>query len=422
MKSFLLKNGRVVNSASEKVEFKDLLIKNGRFSELSNQSSDTEIIDLEESFILPGLFDLRCHINQPGISVKESMNALSEKAVSGGYTSILAMPSLSSMADNQETIFYTKDSIISKQHVNIYLTGCLTLNSKGENLAPLGSLKESGVVAVTDCPSSTQNNQIYTKAVEYASMFNMPIIELARDVSLSPEASAHEGLLSLKMGLKGYPRIAEELFVSRSILLSKYTNAKIHLTSISSRGSVDLIRGAKKEGVEITCDVTSNHLCYTERLIENYDSFAKATPPFREEEDRKALIEGLMDKTIDAISTGHQPFSIDDKLKEFDLAPSGVLGLENSFYQAFLELKMKTEEKLLFLANKMSRMPSKILGLKPETFKDGEKANIFVFNTKGKTTLSREFEKEVGGTNLPFGDRKFDGKIIHTFVNGEKKL
>ena len=229
-----------------------MLIKNGRFSELSNQSSDTEIIDLEESFILPGLFDLRCHINQPGISVKESMNALSEKAVSGGYTSILAMPSLSSMADNQETIFYTKDSIISKQHINIYLTGCLTLNSKGENLAPLGSLKESGVVAVTDCPSSTQNNQIYTKAVEYASMFNMPIIELARDVSLSPEASAHEGLLSLKMGLKGYPRIAEELFVSRSILLSKYTNAKIHLTSISSRGSVDLIRGAKKEGVEIT--------------------------------------------------------------------------------------------------------------------------------------------------------------------------
>ena len=422
MKSFLLKNGWAVNSADEKVEFKDLLIKNGRFVELSNQSSDTEIIDLAESFIMPGLFDLRCHINQPGISIKESLNALSEKAVSGGYTSILAMPALSSMADNQETISYTKDSIISKQHINIYLTGCLTLNSKGENLAPLGSLKESGVVAVTDCPSSTQNNQIYSKAVEYASMFNMPIIELARDLSLSPEASAHEGLLSLKMGLKGYPRIAEELFVSRSILLSKYTNAKIHLTSISSRGSVELIRCAKREGVQITCDITSNQLCYTENLIENYDSFAKATPPFREEVDRKALIEGLMDKTIDAISTGHQPFGIDDKVKEFDLAPSGVLGLENSFYQAFLELKMKTKEKMLFLANTMSRTPSKILGLKPETFDMGEKANIFVYNPKAKTNLSRKYEKDIGGSNLPFKRREFDGKIIHTFVNGEKKL
>ena len=422
MKSFLLKNGWAVNTANEKVEFKDLFIKNGRFSELSNQSSDTEIIDLKESFIMPGLFDLRCHINQPGINIKESLNALSEKAVSGGYTSILAMPELSSMADNQETIFYTKDSIISKQLINIYLTGCLTLNSKGENLAPLGSLKESGVVAVTDCPNSTQNNQIYSKAVEYASMFNMPVIELARDLSLSPEASAHEGLLSLKMGLKGYPRIAEELFVSRSILLSKYTNAKIHLTSISSRGSVELIRVAKKEGVEITCDITSNHLCYTEDLIENYDSFAKATPPFREDEDRKALIEGLMDKTIDAISTGHQPFSIDDKVKEFDLAPSGVLGLENSFYQAFTELKMETKEKMLFLANTMSRMPSKILGVKPETYELGEKANIFVFNPKAKTKLSRKSEKDIGGTNLPFKKSEFDGRIIHTFVNGEKKL
>jgi len=422
MKSFLLKNGWAVNPDNEKVENKDLLIKNGRFCELSNQNSNTEILDLKESFIMPGLFDLRCHINQPGISVKESLNALSEKAVSGGYTSVLAMPALSSMADNQETIFYTKDSIISKQHINIYLTGCLTLNSKGENLAPLGSLKESGVIAVTDCPSSTQNNQIYSKAVEYASMFNMPVIELARDLSLSPEASAHEGLLSLKMGLKGYPRIAEELFVSRSILLSKYTNAKIHLTSISSGGSVELIRGAKKEGVEITCDITSNHLCYTEDIIENYDSFAKATPPFRENEDRKALIEGLMDKTIDAISTGHQPFSIDDKVKEFDLAPSGVLGLENSFCQAFTELKMETKEKMLFLANTMSRMPAKILGIKPETFEVGEKANIFVFNPKDKTNLSRECEKEIGGTNLPFKSREFDGKIIHTFVNGEKKL
>ena len=132
MKSFLLKNGWAVNPDNDKVENKDLLIKNGRFCELSNQKSNTEILDLKESFIMPGLFDLRCHINQPGISIKESLNALSDKAVSGGYTSVLAMPALSSMADNQETIFYTKDSIISKQHINIHLTGCLTLNSKGE--------------------------------------------------------------------------------------------------------------------------------------------------------------------------------------------------------------------------------------------------------------------------------------------------
>ena len=342
MKKILIKGGKVIDPVNENSEYRDLLIENGIFIDPREADEKTETIDAQGLFIIPGLFDLRCHLKQPGMNLQESVDIISRQAIYGGFTSVLAMPNLSSMADNPEVLKFTKNSIIKEQHINVYLSGCLTLDSQGKNLAPIGSLKETGIAAVTDCPNCTQDNQIFSKAAEYASMFNLPIIELARDYSLSPEASAHEGLLSLRMGLKGYPRIAEELFVARSILLSKYTEARIHL-----------IEKAKNDGANISCDTTSNHLYCTEKQIENFDPLAKPFPPFREAEDQATLLDALKSGIIDVVSTGHQSYSFDDKSKEFDIAPSGTLGLENGFLQLYAKLNLKLEEKLILITRVM---------------------------------------------------------------------
>lgn len=418
MKKTLVRGGTIIDPIREISESKDLLIEDGIFIDPRKTDENTEIINAKDHFIIPGLFDLRCHLKQPGISLQESVNIISRQAISGGFTSVLAMPNLSSMADNPEALKFTKNSIIKDEHVNIYLSGCLTLNAQGKNLAPIGSLKETGILAVTDCPNCTQDNQIFSKAAEYASMFSLPIIELARDYSLSPDASAHESLLSLRMGLKGYPRVAEELFVARSILLSKYTEANIHLTSITSKGSVDLIEKAKNDGVNISCDTTSNHLYCTERQIENFDPLAKPLPPFREKEDQLILLDAVVRGVVDVVCTGHQPYSFDDKSKEFDIAPPGTLGLENGFLQLYAKLNLNIDEKLILITRVMSKNPARLLNIKPTTFEINSEANFFIFDPYGETTIERNIN-QLGRVNLPYETKKLEGRIRQTILKGK---
>lgn len=419
MKKILIKGGTVIDPISQKAQKRDLLVKDGIYIDPIKSDTSTEIIEANGHYIMPGLFDLRCHLNQPGVSFQDSVDLISRKASAGGFTSILAMPKLSSMADNPETLKYTKESIINDNHINIYLSGCLTLGTQGKSLAPMGSLKETGIIAVTDCPNCTQNNQIYSKAAEYASMFDLPIIELPRDYSLSPEASAHESLLSLKMGLQPFPRIAEELFVARSILISKYCETQIHLSSITSKGSVELLKEAKEAGVRITSDTTANHLYCTEKQIKDFDPLSKPLPPFRESEDQAALMDAVRNGIIDSVSTGHQSFSFDDKSKEFDIAPSGTLGLENAFLQIFSKLETNTiEERLTLISRIMSKKPAQILNLKPVSFENNKLANFFIFNPKGKTIIERKLDVR-GGVNLPYNRQEFKGEILKTVASGK---
>ena len=420
MDKLVIKGGTIVDPINQSVEKKDLYVRDGLFLDLNEEMNEKEctIISADKKYILPGLIDLRCHLRQPGISFRKSIEAIGEKALSGGYTSILAMPALSAWADNPETIRYLQDSILNTNDINIYLSGCLTLSAEGSRLAPLGSLKEAGIVAVSDCPNSPQNNQIFYKAVEYASMFDLPIIELPRDYSTSPDASAHESLLSLKMGLKGSPRISEELFVQRAILVAKYSGARIHLSSVSSKGSVEMIKKAKEEKVEISCDVTSNHLFHTEEKIKTFDSLSKAYPPFREEEDRRELIRGIRQDIIDAVSTGHQPFGFHHKSREFDLAPAGTIGLENSLLQFLEIIGLGEEEALLTATKKLSENPAKILGIDHGSFRKGYSADFLIYDPK-KTTIIKRSKKETGGCNLPFDEKEFKGSIEKTFVGGK---
>ena len=243
--------------------------------------------------VVPGLLDLRVHTRVPGGENIENIKSVTSAASKGGFTGILAMPDTSPKADNPGTIQYIRDRINQSAVIDVFLSGCLTMGSKGERIAPLGSLKEAGVIAVTDCPYSRANNQIFMNSVHYAKMFGLKVIEFPHDPSLSHETEAHQSAFSLKLGLKGQPRIAEELMVQRAIAVSQHLDTPIHVSSLSSAGSVHLIEEAKSKGIKVTSDVSAHHLFLSEKSIEDYNTNAKTNPFLREENDRKSLISGL---------------------------------------------------------------------------------------------------------------------------------
>ncbi len=420
MNNYLLRNGTIVDPVSEILEVSDLWIHNKliRRQKPLDPNLKFETIELEGNYIFPGLIDLRCHLREANGTNCESILSGTKAAASGGYSSILTMPDISPQPDNAGAIRYIKDSADKNSLVKINIVGCLTLHSKGEALAPLGSLSESGIVAVSDCPLSTQNNEIFVKGVEYASMFNLPVIELPREISLSKNGSAHDGQIALSMGLGGYPRMAEELFVQRAITISRNLDAHIHLTSISSKGSVELIRDAKAKEIRVTADVTPHHLCFTDDSIIGYKTNFKTLPPLREDADKRSLMEGLMDGTLDCVSTAHEPYYEHLKNVEFDLAPAGVISLETTFASIMTTYKDKVSNLPLKMAKWLAYNPSKIINMETGTLNEGTPADIMIFDPLNEWTY--ETKKTLSSSkNSPFEKSSFRGVVRMTIVDGK---
>ena len=415
-----LRGGRVIDPVNEVDEVKDIYFEGDEIINFRNKKSkdSVKIIDVKDKIIFPGLVDLRSHLKNISGGQSENILSISQSAAAGGYTTILLMPDVNPKADNPGTIQHIQDRIIKHSLVNILLCGSLTNDGKGGTLAPLGSLKEIGVTAVSDCPSTPQNNQIFFKGIEYASMFGLLVIDLPRDISLSKSGSAHDGPQALKMGLGGYPRIAEELFVQRAISISKSVNTKIHLTSISSGGSVEMIREAKKKGIQITADVTPHHITLNELSIAEFNPNFKTSPPIREEADRKELINGIINGTIDCIASAHEPFDEHQKNVEYDLAPAGVTSLETSFSICYNILKQSDQFSWLKLVKLMSHNPAKILNVNAGCLSQGKKADIGVFDPEYEWVYNEKYRKS-NASNSPFNEKKFKGKIVQTFVNGK---
>lgn len=415
-----LHGGRIVDPQSEIDEQRDLFFQNGKIINLDEKAdlSNCEKIDVSGKIIFPGLIDLRTHLKYITSDKGENISTLTKAASAGGYTTILLMPNSDTKADNPGAIQYIQDRIKNNGRTKVLVCGCITKGAGGKELAPLGSLKETGVIAISDCPKSIQDNQIFSKGVEYASMFNLPVIDLPRDLSLSLNGTAHDGPIALKMGLGGYPRIAEELYVQRAISVSSSSGAKIHLTSISSHGSVEMIKEAKKRNIKISSDVTPHHISLTENNISEYDPNFKTSPPLREDRDRQALIEGLLDGTIDCISTAHEPYEDHLKNVEYDLAPPGVIGLETSLSIVLKSLKENEGFSWIKLISLLSSNAAKILDLDVGTFKKGKSADIVVFDPEKKWTPSRKNNLS-NASNSPYENIEQTGKVIKTFVNGE---
>ena len=420
MPSLWIKNARVIDPANKRDAVGDVFVQNGVIVEKLSAADKkkAKVIDGTDLVACPGLVDIHVHFREPGQTHKENIATGSHCAAAGGFTTVVCMPNTSPPASNTGTIQYIKDVIKRDAVVKVLPTGCITVDMKGEALAPIGSLAGAGVVAITDDGDCVQSNELMRRACEYAKMFDLPLMDHCQDHSMTVGAVMNEGVVSTRLGLKGWPNAAEDLIVSRNAILSTYTGAHIHLQHISSKNAVDLIRRAKSRGVKITAEATPHHIALTDDCIEGYDPKFKMNPPLRTAEDQEAIIEGLKDGTIDIIATDHAPHTDYEKDKEFDYAPNGILGLETALPITLQVLLRKNKFRLAKIIDLMTRKPAELLGLPAGTLTPGAAADICLFDPKEKWTYDAKagFSKSA---NSPWDGEELQGRIKTTIVDGK---
>ena len=419
MASLWITNARVIDPASKRDASGDIFAREGIIvSSLSAADKKAaQKIDASGLVACPGLVDIHVHFREPGQTHKETIATGSRAAAAGGFTTVVCMPNTPPPADNAGTIQFIKDAILRSAVVKIYPTGCITVGMKGQALAPTGSLKHAGVVAITDDGDCVQSNELMRRAAEYARMFGLPIMDHCQDQAMTQGAVMNEGVMSTRLGLVGWPNAAEDMIVSRNVILSTYTGAHFHLQHISSKYSVELIRRAKADGLRITAEATPHHIALTEAALAGYDPNFKMNPPLRTEEDRRGIIAGLRDGTLDCISTDHAPHTDYEKDREFDFAPNGIIGLETSLAVSLDVLVRRNKFKLAHVVDLMTRRPARVLGLAAGTLARGAAADICLFdpNEGWRYDARAGFSKS---SNSPWHGQKLTGRVKTTIVNG----
>ena len=391
-----------------------------------SQPPAVQIINAEGKVVIPGLIDMHVHLREPGFEYKETIKTGTAAAIRGGFTTVCCMPNTFPINDNASvTEFIIRKSL--EGLCTVLPIGAITKGQKGEELVEMGTMKDEGCIAFSDDGLPVMNSLMMRRALEYSKAFNLPIISHCEDLTLSEDGVMSEGLLSMTLGLRGIPSEAEQIMVFRDILLAELTQGKLHIAHVSTKGSVKLIRDAKKRGVNVTAETCPHYFSLTEDAVKNYDTNAKVNPPLRTNKDIEAIKEGLKDGTIDVIATDHAPHHQDEKLKEFDLAPSGISGLETA-----LGLSMRLVDEGVITINqlieKMSVNPSRILGLcsPPSFFITGPKgtlskgtdADVAIIDTKKefRVEASKFFSK---GKNTPFDGWMLKGAPAITISKGK---
>ena len=415
----IIKNGRVIDPAAKRDKVSDVFIADGKFVKTltSAQQKTAQVIEARGLVVCPGLVDIHVHFREPGQTHKETILTGAQAAAAGGFTSVVCMPNTSPVADNTGTIQLI-NAAAANAPVHVYATGCITVGMKGQQLAPHGSLKKAGVVALTDDGLCVQSNELMHRAVEYAKMFDLTILDHCQDESMTDKAVMNEGVMSTRLGLKGWPHAAEDIIVARNIILSRYTGAHIHMQHISSAHSVELMRRAKQDKVNVTAEATPHHIALTEDALGTYDTNLKMNPPLRTEADRKAIIAGLKDGTLDCIGTDHAPHAPEEKDREFDYAPNGIIGLETALPICLDVLVRKSKFKLTQVIDLMTRKAANILKLPAGTLAVGAVADVCIFNPN-ETWLYNTYGAFSKSINSPWNQQQLTGRVQTTIVSGK---
>lgn len=416
-----IRGGRVIDPASARDAIGDVFVVDGCFvDELSPAArARAQVVDATGLVVAPGLVDIHVHLREPGQTHKENIATGTAAAAAGGFTAVVCMPNTSPVADNVGTIQAILDAIERDAVVNVYPTGCITVGQKGEHLAPIGSLHRAGVIAITDDGHCVQDNELMRRAVEYAHMFNLCVMDHCQDAALTRDAVMNEGHWSLRLGLRGWPNSAEDIIVARNVVLSSYTGAHIHLQHISSANAVDLIRRAKGRGIRISAEASPHHLDLTDESVRTYDTRFKMNPPLRTEADRQALINGVLDGTLDCIATDHAPHTDDEKDAEFDRAPFGVTGLETSLAVSLEVLFHSGRTSLLKVIELMTHRPAALLNLPRGTLAAGREADLVIFDPHAPWKVEADgFVSR--SSNSPWIGRTLRGVVHSTWVRGQQ--
>ena len=419
MPALWIRNARIVDPASKRDGVGDLFAEDGKMVPTLSAAGRKRAkkIDAKGLVAAPGLVDIHVHFREPGQTHKETIATGSRAAAAGGFTTVVCMPNTTPTADNAGTIQYILDAVRRDAVVKVLPTGCITIGAKGDTLAPIGSLKRAGVVAITDDGDCVQSNELMRRAIEYARMFGLPVMDHCQDTSMTEGAVMNEGDVSIRLGLRGWPNAAEDVIVSRNVILSSYTGAHIHMQHISSARSVDILRRAKSDGVRVTAEATPHHIAFTDEALATYDPNFKMNPPLRTEADRKAIIAGLRDGTLDCISTDHAPHTDYEKDKEFDFAPNGILGLETALAVVLDVLVRRSRFKLSHAVDLMTRRPARVLGLPAGTLLPGAAADICLFDPDESWVYDAKAGQSKSSNSLWSG-RTLVGRVKTTIVDG----
>lgn len=419
MAKILIKGGRVISPAQQLDDTCDVLIEKGKIAAIGKDldAQGSEIIDADGKIVVPGLVDIHVHLRDPGLEYKEDIASGTLSAVTGGFTSIACMPNTKPVNDNQSVTNYILNKVKEVGHCRVFPIASISKGLQGESMTEMGELKGLGVYGVSDDGKPVSNAQLMRRAMEYAKPFGITIVTHAEDLELVGSGVMNEGPVSTELGLKGIPWVAEDAATAREIMLAEFTGAHLHVAHVSTKGSIDLVRQAKKRGVNVTCEATPHHFTLTDEAVRGYNTNAKMNPPLRSAEDREAVRQGIADGTVDAIATDHAPHHIDEKNVEFNIAMNGIVGLETALP---LSLQL-VEDGLIDLPKAVALLtcgPAAALGIPAGQLEEGGVADVTVIDPELEWTV--DAQKLVSKSkNTPFDGWKMKGVALCTIVGGK---
>jgi dihydroorotase len=420
VRSLLIKNGRVLDPASNLDQTGDVLIEGGKVRGIDRgiNTEGVDVLDATGLIVAPGLIDIHVHLREPGREDEETIESGSQAAAAGGFTTICCMPNTEPVNDSPTVTAYIVKEAERRAMTRVLPIGAITIGSAGEKLAEIGDMVQAGAVGISDDGKPVMNGQLMRRAMEYSLPFKIPVIEHCEDLHLSAHGSMNEGYHSTVLGLKGMSRTAEDTMAARDIILAELTGAHIHIAHLSTQGALQLIREAKRKGIHATCEVTPHHFTLTDAACCGYDTNTKMNPPLRTEDDLNVLIEGIADGTIDCIATDHAPHNPNEKMLEFDRAPFGIIGLETALSLALNRLYHTGKISLKRLVELFTVNPARIINKPLGTLRPGAGADVTLFS------LDSEWVYDVNQTksrsrNCPFHGMKLKGQVAGTVVGGK---
>ena len=416
----LLRGGRVIDPSSGHDAIADLLLLDGRVGEVGTglgSPDDADVLDVTGLVVCPGLIDLHVHLREPGQEHKETIASGARAAAAGGFTAVCAMPNTDPPIDDPAAVGFVRAQGLRAGSARVYPTGAVSVGQKGERLTEIGEMIDAGAVAITDDGHPVPTAGLMRLALEYARTFGIPVASHCEDMTLSRGGSMNEGTLSTRLGLIGIPNAAEDVCIARDLLLAELTGGRLHIQHVTTSAGVEMIRSAKARGIPVTAEATPHHFTLTDEAVEPYRTNAKVNPPLRSAADRRAVIDGVRDGTLDVIATDHAPHHYDEKEQAFDDAPFGLIGLETALGLVISELVDSDVIDLPTVVMRMSTQPARAFSLPGGTLARGAPADVTVFDPAWTWTVDprRLLSKS---RNTPFAGRQLRGRAVYTIVDG----
>ncbi len=419
----VLSGGRVIDPRSGRDEIADVVIEAGKIARIGAGAAgdarpddrETRVVNCRGRWVVPGFVDLHTHLREPGQEYKEDIVSGTRAAAAGGFTTVCAMPNTAPTNDTRAVTEMIVAKAKSLGLVRVHPIGAITLGLKGERITEMADMREAGCVAVSDDGRCVMDASVMRRALEYASTFDLPVIQHAEDHKLTEGAQMHEGAVSTRLGLKGWPRVAEDHIVARDLLLTEGARARYHLAHASTRGSAALMREAKSRGLRVSAEATPHHLTLTDEAVLGYQTACKVNPPLREAVDRDALVEALADGTIDCVATDHAPHAAAEKDCEFAAAPNGMIGLETAL-PVLLELVRAERVSAMRLIDALTSAPARVIGIAAGTLAVGALADVTVIDPERRWKVDTFVSKS---RNSPFVGREVQGRVVLTLVGGD---